>query len=120
MTPEQAAKNAHLQDAENLLALWEKMKGFSSKASHLKDLAIRLSLWVAEERADAVAEVWAELKPALDVIIKNDKTHYRHHEIRSFDGKSPKEMVDGGTRFLTPKEIAQDLLKLAPAQEGQA
>lgn len=45
-----------------------------------------------------------KLEEALQRIIKNDNSYYDHHQARP-DGKTPRE-VDGGTKFLTPREIA--------------
>lgn len=42
-------------------------------------------------------------------VITNDKTKYQHHEARRWDEKKPHE-VDGGTIFLTPRELAQRAL----------
>ncbi len=50
-----------------------------------------------------------KLRQSLDDIIKNDSTHYNHHQPRQFDGRTPKE--DGGTIWLTPKEIARRALR---------
>lgn len=54
------------------------------------------------------------LKQALQNVIKNDKTYYNHHDPRP-DGRLPKE--DGGTIWLTPKEIAKRALP-QPPKEG--
>lgn len=47
------------------------------------------------------------LREALQSVIEADKTTYRHHEPRP-DGRLPKE--NGGTIWMTPKEIAQGVL----------
>lgn len=52
---------------------------------------------------------------ALKGVIENDKTHYNHHDPRP-DGRLPRE--DGGTIWLTPKEIAKRALPKPPKEGG--
>lgn len=53
-------------------------------------------------RCDALAE-------ALRKCQKNDKTYYKHHEARPYDGALPQESY--GTCWLTPREIARQALE---------
>jgi hypothetical protein len=43
---------------------------------------------------------------ALRSVVMNDKTQYKHHQTRTFDGKRPNEITAGNTIWLTPREIA--------------
>lgn len=54
------------------------------------------------------AEQGERYRDALHSIILADKTHYEHHEVRRGDGQPPKS--DGGTCWLTPKQIASQAL----------
>ena len=49
------------------------------------------------------------LADALRAIAMNDRTTYDHHEKRPRDGRAPGE--DGGTIWITPREIAIGALK---------
>lgn len=80
--------------------------------------------WRAKENDAAYQRGYAEaerlgnieiegLKQALQNVIKNDKTYYNHHDPRP-DGRLPKE--DGGTIWLTPKEIAKRALPQPPKE----
>jgi len=51
------------------------------------------------------AEKIARLEAALRSCARSDKTTYEHHEPRRFDGLRPED--DGGTIWLTPREIAR-------------
>lgn len=55
-----------------------------------------------QARCDALAE-------ALRKCQKNDKTYYKHHEARPYDGALPQENY--GTCWLTPREIARQALE---------
>jgi hypothetical protein len=59
------------------------------------------------ERLRKAEELLEYLRGRAEVVIENDKTCYDHHEPRP-DGKNPRE--DGGTCWLTPKEIAKYML----------
>ncbi len=59
------------------------------------------------ERVRKAEELLEYLRGRAEVVIENDKTCYDHHEPRP-DGKNPRE--DGGTCWLTPKEIAKYML----------
>ncbi|MDF1565293.1 MAG: hypothetical protein P1V51_19810 [Deltaproteobacteria bacterium] len=62
---------------------------------------------VEEEIPESVLRERLEIAvEAMRAIERNDKTSYNHHEARPFDGKIPDE-IDGGTCFLTPREISQ-------------
>lgn len=67
---------------------------------------LQSELQAAEARAALLAERMAH-------IIDVDKTCYRHHEARP-DGKLPRE--DGGTIWLTPKEMAKNALSATQEQ----
>ena len=59
----------------------------------------------------AAAEAERErLREAMQTIVQVDKTRYEHHEPRP-DGALPR--TDGGTCWLTPKEIARAALATA-------
>jgi hypothetical protein len=60
------------------------------------------------ERA-RILSAGSALARAMESIIANDKTTYQHHEARRSDGLTPRE-AEGGTIFLTPKEIARAAL----------
>jgi hypothetical protein len=51
-----------------------------------------------------------QLVSMLLTIVRNDKTTYEHHEKRRWDGRDPSE--DGGTIWLTPREMARNALRL--------
>lgn len=62
----------------------------------------------------------SRLREALRRAARNDKTSYRHHEIRPFDGRKP--ATDNGTIWLTPREIARRILnepELATAADAR-
>jgi hypothetical protein len=73
--------------------------------------SLRASLQSARSAAGALVE-------ALTRVIANDKTTYRHHEARPSDGLTPRQ-ADGGTIFLTPKEIARSALESWRAAEKE-
>lgn len=52
------------------------------------------------------------LRKALEIVIANDRTTYRHHEPRPSDGARP-ETADG-TIWATPKQIASAALREVP------
>jgi len=60
---------------------------------------------MSEERTIDRARLVAMLRD----IYRNDRTHYEHHEPRSWDGKTP-DSYDG-TIWLTPREIAVHALR---------
>lgn len=45
----------------------------------------------------------------LQAIVRNDRSNYRHHEPRPWDDRRPD--VEGGTIWLTPKELATRALR---------
>jgi len=45
----------------------------------------------------------------LQTIVRNDRSNYRHHEPRPWDDRRPD--VEGGTIWLTPKELATRALR---------
>lgn len=49
---------------------------------------------------------------ALYSVYRNDRTEYEHHEPRPFDGQKPRS--EGGTCWLTPKEIARRMIGEPP------
>jgi len=62
--------------------------------------------------AEEIRKAKEPLLKRMLTIWKNDKTEYEHHEARPFDGEKPRD-VDGGSIFLTPREIAEDALREA-------
>jgi hypothetical protein len=50
------------------------------------------------------------LEEALRRCARNDKSQYAHHEARPFDGRKPGTREQGGTIWLTPREIARRAL----------
>jgi hypothetical protein len=55
------------------------------------------------------AEKIAQMTKAFRYVALADRTTYEHHEKRPRDGKRPEEI--GGTIWLTPREVALDVLK---------
>lgn len=55
---------------------------------------------------------------ALQTIVRNDTTAYEHHQPRRWDGKTPDE--DGGTIWLTPREMARQMLSILGAEVPDA
>jgi hypothetical protein len=51
-----------------------------------------------------------DMENALRAIVANDRTTYRHGQVRP-DGKKPSEAEIPGSIWLTPKEIAENALK---------
>ena len=51
---------------------------------------------------------------ALQTIVRNDATAYEHHQPRRWDGRTPD--AEGGTIWLTPREMARQLLKILGAE----
>lgn len=49
----------------------------------------------------------------LQTIYRCDKTRYDHHEKRTWDGKLPED--EGGTIWLTPREMAGQALRFLGA-----
>lgn len=70
----------------------------------IDDLAFQIDAYTSRQNA--------KLANALQSVIENDKTYYNHHDPRP-DGRLPKE--NGGTIWLTPKEIARRAL--SPSKE---
>lgn len=81
------------------------------KAEIVRDLYRAYQLGVdfgIEERAALQTEI-SRLRVSLRMAARNDKTSYRHHEARPFDGRKP--MSADGTIWLTPREIARRILE---------
>jgi hypothetical protein len=62
-----------------------------------------------------------QLVKLLQAIVRNDETHFEHHQPRRWDGKKPSE-AGGGSIFLTPREMARRALKFlgAPVPDALA
>lgn len=74
----------------------------------LEHLHRRLGQWQSEDIPDLLAECQAVidmLSDALRDAARNDNTAYDHHQPRRWDGRPPD--IDGGTIWLTPREIAR-------------
>lgn len=68
-----------------------------------------------------MSNICKEMKKRFDVIVKNDRTYYKHHERRKWDDASPGEIEEGSTCFLTPREIALNgLLQLEELEHRNA
>jgi hypothetical protein len=50
-----------------------------------------------------------DMVATLQSIVRNDKTDYRHHESRPWDGRKPG--AEGGSIWLTPRELATRALR---------
>lgn len=79
--------------------------------------SIRIGEWV--ERADGLCALRIpdpeqvdvkQLVAMLQIIVRNDETHFEHHQARRWDGKKPRE-AGGGTIWLTPREMAISALR---------
>lgn len=57
----------------------------------------------------------AQLVDLLQTIVRNDTTVYEHHQPRRFDGLLP----EGGTIWLTPREMARHALQYLGAPVPQ-
>lgn len=71
---------------------------------------------MSDDAASEIQELRSRLHEYEDVLRSirlADKTSYRHHEPRKSDGKPPKE--GGGTRWMTPRELATEALLRANA-----
>jgi len=98
------------------------MEKLAKKMREALEISIGIELAFAATGKAAVEDIiarhitaWAkgrdeQVRRGLQLIIKNDKTRYEHHEARPWDGKTPRE-VDGGTIFITPREKACGLLR---------
>jgi hypothetical protein len=51
-----------------------------------------------------------QLVKLLQAIVRNDETHFEHHQPRRWDGKAPSD-VGSGSIWLTPREMARRALK---------
>lgn len=69
------------------------------------------------EPHNPLAPILAEMREAFESIKLNDTTRYQHHERRLSDGKTPREAGKSGTRWATPREIAEDALKRLAADK---
>lgn len=72
-------------------------------------------------RGERIAELERQREStvrALQAIVRNDATSYQHHEPRRWDGRTPD--ADGGTIWLTPREIARQMLTLLGAEVPDA
>ena len=63
---------------------------------------------VLEEELQALKARVAMLEKALRDAARNDNSRYEHHQRREWDRRFPAE--DGGTIWLTPREIARRAL----------
>ncbi len=85
----------------------------AAKAEHAAELSRQVTqfqkvLDAAKEDGERFQAENERLRKALQGVIENDKTTYRHHEPRR-DGMKPGK--DGGTIWLTPTEIAKRALE---------
>lgn len=66
----------------------------------------RAELATVRAQLDALADQQRRLVGSLQQIVRNDETHFEHHQARRWDGKTPSEAGHKGTIWLTPREIA--------------
>ncbi len=71
-------------------------------------------------RGDERAVVHASIVDDLQAIVRNDKTHYDHHDRREWDGLAPGESIFGGSIWLSPREIARSILTVIGAEIPQS
>ncbi len=121
---EAQAEAAALREAREALAAWQRAEALEVEigqswrtdraykdAKGLRDQA--LSGTAGSDLLERVQRLEAEnqrLRRALETVICNDKTHYKNHEPRPYDGLRPREHVEGGAIWRTPREVAESVL----------